>query len=102
MTDDKQENYFDGYGLEVYLAYFPLESWDIHVGGNYLKPTSDNVGEYLLQYLVLGTTWSFGDKVQVFVEFKLDDSFNSDGSPGREDIYGFGMYYNFSPPKIKL
>jgi predicted porin len=102
MTDDKQENYFDGYGLEVYLAYFPLESWDIHVGGNYLKPTSDNVGEYLLQYLVLGTTWSFGDKVQVFVEFKLDDSFNMDGSPGREDIYGFGMYYNFSPPKIKL
>ena len=101
MTDDK-ENYFDGWGLEVFSRYMIRGGWEVRLGGNYLKPTSDNAGDYVLRYLVVGTSYSFKNKVLVFIEFKIDDSINHAGTPGREDIYGFGMYYNLKIPKLSF
>ncbi len=101
MTDDKG-NYFGGWGFELFTAYYIKDSWEVHCGGNYLKPTTGSSEDYLLRYLVFGTFYSFREKILFFIEVKIDGSYNNDGSPGREDIFGFGMFYNFSPPKLHL
>ena len=101
MTDDAG-NYFDGWGLELFAAYNINSNWEVHAGGNYLKPDKDMAGDYLLQYLVIGSSYTFNEKINLFVEIKLDDSFNMDGSPGREDIIGFGMFYNISSKKFRF
>jgi len=101
MTD-YQDNYFGGWGFELYSSYYIKDSWEVHCGGNYLKPTTASGGDYLLRYLVFGTSYTMRKKILFFIEVKIDDSYNYDGSPGRENIFGFGMFYSFTPPNLQF
>jgi len=92
---DDEKNFFDGWGMEYYIGYYILDGWRAYCGFNVQKPLTDNAGDYLLRYLVFGTGYSFKDKFTAFVEYKWDDSSGHKGNLIREDIIGFGMFYNF-------
>ncbi len=89
--------YFNGYGIEFYTRYRFLERWSVYSGFNFLKPKSDQaVGDYSIRYVDLGGSYSFTDDSLVFIEIKLNDSKNSDGTDAQRSIISFGLYLNFS------
>ncbi len=93
---NEEDVYFNGYGIEFYAQYRFLERWSVYSGFNFLKPKSGQpVGDYNIRYLDVGGSYSFSKSSLVFVEFKLDDSQHSDGTPYKGSIAAFGLYLNF-------
>jgi len=93
---DELGNYFSGYGLELYLEYRFREHWRFYGGFNYLQPTGNGIGgEYRIQYLDFGSAYVFGRSSKVFIETRLDDSKNHDGSKSRLGVFAFGMFFEF-------
>jgi predicted porin len=94
---DNLGNFFSGYGLEMYLEYRLKEHWRIYGGFNYLQPTGNGIaGEYCIQYLDFGSYYKFGRFSKVFLETRLDDSRNHDGSHSRLGAVAFGLFFDFS------
>ncbi len=93
---DDLGNFFSGYGLELYVEYRLKEHWRFYGGGNYLQPTSTNAGDYMIQYLDFGSAYVFGKTSKVFVELRLDDSRNHNGTDARISAIAFGMFFDFS------
>lgn len=93
---DNLGNYFSGYGLEMYLEYRLSEHWRFYGGFNYLQPTGNGIaGEYDIIYLDFGSAYCFGRSSKVFLETRLDDSRNNDGSHSRLSAIAFGMFFDF-------
>jgi predicted porin len=93
---DNLGNYFSGYGLELYLEYRFREKWRFYGGFNDLQPTGNGIaGEYRIQYLDFGSAYVFGRSSKVFIETRLDDSRNHDGSKSRLGVFAFGMFFEF-------
>lgn len=93
---DNLGNYFSGYGLEMYLEYRFREKWRFYGGFNYLQPTGNGIaGKYDIQYLDFGTAYCFGRTSKVFIETRLDESTNHDGSHARIGAVAFGMFFEF-------
>lgn len=93
---DENRNYFSGYGVEFFTQYRFLEKWSVYSGLNFLQPKSDQpVGDYTVRYVDAGASYSFSKNSLAFVEIKLDDSKNSDGTAGKNSIFSFGLYLGF-------
>lgn len=93
---DNLGNYFSGYGLEMYLEYRYRENWRFYGGFNDLQPTGNGIaGKYDIQYLDFGSAYCFGRSSKVFIETRLDDSKNHDGSRARIGAVAFGMFFEF-------
>jgi predicted porin len=93
---DNLGNYFSGYGLELYLEYRFRKHWRFYGGFNYLQPTGNGIaGEYSIKYLDFGSAYVFGKSSKVFIETRLDDSRNHDGSRSRLGVFAFGMFFEF-------
>lgn len=94
---DNLGNYFSGYGLELYSEYRLATRWIFYGGFNYLEPDEGSpAGEYRISYLDFGSAFKFGRDSKVFIEFKLDNSKNHDGTDLKHSAVSFGMFYNFS------
>jgi hypothetical protein len=93
---DNLGNYFSGYGLELYLEYRFREKWRFYGGFNDLQPTGNGIaGGYRIQYLDFGSAYVFGRSSKVFIETRLDDSRNHDGSKSRLGVFAFGIFFEF-------
>ena len=93
---DNLGNYFSGYGLELYCEYRFRKHWRFYGGFNYLQPEKNSVaGDYCIQYIDLGSAFCFGKSSKVFIETRLDDSRNNDGSHSRLSAFAFGMFFDF-------
>lgn len=94
---DDLRNYFSGYGLELYSEFRFPKKWSVYGGFNYLQPEDGSpAGEFRIQYLDIGSAYRFGRTSKVFIEIRLDDSRNHDGSIPDLSTVGFGMFYEFS------
>jgi predicted porin len=94
---DNLNNYFSGYGLELYCEYRLRDHWRFYGGFNYLQPTGNGIaGEYCIHYLDFGTFYKFGRLSKLFLETRLDDSRNHDGSRSRLSAVAFGIFFDFA------
>lgn len=93
---DDLGNYFSGYGLELYTEYRFKKRWNVYGGFNYLKPEPDGpAGLYRISYIDLGSAYKFGRSSRVFLEIRLDNGKNHDGTLADTGAIGFGMFYEF-------
>ena len=93
---DNLGNYFSGYGLELYLEYRFRQHWRFYGGANHLQPTGNGIaGKYTISYIDFGTAYCFGKSSKLFIETRLDDSRNHDGSKSRLGAVAFGMFFDF-------
>lgn len=92
-SDDKN-NYFDGNGYELFILYEFHKKWSALSGMNYLKPYGNAHGDYQIKYFMIGLSYYFTKTSLVFLETKIEDSKNVDGSR-RKSILGFGIHYDF-------
>jgi predicted porin len=93
---DNLGNYFSGYGLELYTEYRFRGKWKFYGGFNYLQPTGDDIaGKYRIKYLDLGSAYCFGRTSKVFIETRLDNSMDHDGTRSRISVIAFGLFYEF-------
>lgn len=89
--------YFDGRGAELYVSYQFADRWWLVGGWNYLKPADDQTqaGAYRINYGVLGVRYTFRDFARmVYVEARLDDSSNADGSD-MGNVFTVGLRWDF-------
>lgn len=95
-TDDLG-NFFDGKGVEFYGRYLVRESIKIEGGWVYLNPDSGQAGDYQLNYGYAGVGYLFGQrrKGAVWLEYRLDDSKNNDGSDLRNNLFSGGVTFDF-------
>lgn len=94
---DNLGNYFSGYGLEMYLEYRLRDHWRFYGGFNYLQPTGNGIaGDYCIQYIDFGSYYRFGKLSKAFIETRLDDSRNHDGSHSRLSAVAVGIFFDFS------
>jgi len=93
---DNLGNYFSGYGMELYCEYRFRGKWRFYGGFNNLQPEKNSIaGQYCIQYIDLGAAYVFGKSSKVFLETRLDDSRNNDGSRSRLGAIAFGMFFEF-------
>jgi outer membrane pore protein F len=89
-------NYFSGYGLELYCEYRLQKHWRFYGGFNYLDADKNSIaGEYSIQYVDFGSAYCFGRSSKLFIEIRLDDSRNQDGSLSRLSAIAIGMFFDF-------
>jgi predicted porin len=93
---DNLGNYFSGKGFEFFGQYSFPKRWAIYGGFNYLKPDNEDVAwSYQIKYFDVGSSYGFGKSSIVFIEAKIEDSKNHDGTKSNSSVFGFGMYFNF-------
>lgn len=91
-------NYFDGWGSEFYGQYRMLERLWFVGGYNVLKPDSGQplAGDYRVRYAVVGVRFAFEDfRRMIYVNFRLDNSLNADGSSGA-NVLTLGIRWDLS------
>lgn len=106
MTTD-EEKYFDTWGWEVFSSYTFQKKYTVTAGLNYLYPDSDQpqIGEYKLQYEILGLRYHFTQlkneilglhydftdlNTYVYVQAQFDQGRYADGTPvGNSYFLGF-------------
>jgi outer membrane protein N len=73
MTTD-EEKYFDTWGWEVFSSYTFVKKYTLTAGLNYLYPDSDQaqIGEYKLQYEILGLRYHFTELKNEILGLKYD------------------------------
>ncbi len=92
---DNKDVWFSGQGWELFGRYNFCKNWHVLAGLNYLEPDKNYEGDYNIKYFVIGLSYFFVNTSHVFIEIKFDESQNHDGSVIRDDVFGFGMYYDF-------
>jgi predicted porin len=93
---DNLGNYFSGYGLELYCEYRFNDHWRFYGGFNNLQAQNNSIAaEYCIQYIDIGSFYAFGRSSKLFLEARLDDSRNNDGSHSRLSAIAFGMFFDF-------
>jgi predicted porin len=94
---DNLGNYFSGYGLELYCEYRFREHWKFYGGFNDLQAYDNSIaGDYCIQYIDFGSCYCFGKSSKIFIETRLDDSRNNDGSHSRLSAIAIGMFFDFA------
>lgn len=93
-----QGNYFNGWGSELYGQYRVLERLWFIGGYNVLRPDSGQLlaGDYRVRYGVVGLRFTFQNfRRMIYMNVRVDDSFNADGSPGAS-VLTIGVRWDLS------
>jgi predicted porin len=92
-----EDNYFDGWGWELYAQYRLRGKWWLTGGWNWLRPDADQplAGDYRVKYGVLGLRYALkGFDRYLYLNLRGDSSLNQDGS-GLGDVVTAGLRWNF-------